>query len=220
MVELQVDEMQDNKSSLTDSPCSDDDWNAFKAKLEYYKLLFERVKLQEEVRDRWYRNYLLIMASTVTVLGLAFEFAARADRVAQIFFSSLGFFLGIVGILSFQIHLSQRYNYTVYLRRMQLLDDIFFYPKLVDEKLISRMRKPLPPNPTPGADRSAQLFYLFTNSLVLGTSGLAVGQTIKLPPKVMAFLVPAIFVASISFHFWRMLSLDRALTQLRELPSE
>ena len=52
---------------------AENDWDAFKARLEYHKHLFDRVKLQEEVRDRWFNYYLLIMAPTVTIMGIALK---------------------------------------------------------------------------------------------------------------------------------------------------
>jgi hypothetical protein len=202
------------ETSSQNSGDSENDWDAFKARLEYHKHLFDRVKLQEEVRDRWFNYYLLIMASTVTIMDFALKEMGSASQIPfQVFLSLLGIFLGIVGVIFFQIHLNQRHNYMVFLRRMELLEHNFFYPKLVDPELVSRMKKPLPRNPGGGADKNVQTLFLCTNSLVLAISGFTFGQTINISSTALVFLSVVAFAASAVYHLWRMATLSRALAR-------
>jgi hypothetical protein len=188
------------------------DWDAFKARLEYYKHLYDRVKLQEEVRDRWFRYYLLIMASTVTIMGFALREIGSAGQI-PVFLSLLGIFIGMVGVIFFRVYLNQRYNYSVFLRQMKLLDDKFFYPTLVGPQLVSHMKKPLPPNPGGGADKNVLTLFLLTNSLVLAISALTLGQTFNISPTLPTLLFVVAFLASLVYHSWQIVTLSRALTE-------
>jgi hypothetical protein len=70
------------------------------------ELLWQRLKLQEEVRDRWFRYSLLILAVPLGVAA-AFERAEVADR-AVVAAGALLFFL--IGVCFLLLHVMQRIN--------------------------------------------------------------------------------------------------------------
>jgi hypothetical protein len=195
-----------------------DPWKPFERWLDYHCHLFERVKLQEDVRDRWFRYYLVIMASTITILGLAFQLAAK-EKVAvalKWFFPLLGLFFSGVGILFFLLHLSQRYNYRAFMERMKLLEEKIFYPMLPD-KVAARMKTPLPKNPVAKAAVTAQRFFLLINSLTLAVSSMAILQMILSQWnwstqnwKVVSFAV-IVFIACGRWHHVRINKLEDIL---------
>jgi len=189
----------------------------FEQWLYYHCHLFERVKLQEDVRDRWFRYYLVIMASTITILGLAFRFAKEQEVVAlKWFFPLLGLFLGVVGILFFLLHLSQRYNYRAFMERMTLLEEEIFYPMLSD-RVAARMKTPLPKNPAAKAAVTAQRFFLLINSLTLAVSSMAILQMIlgRWHWTVVSFAV-IVFIACGWWHHARINELEDILDRPRK----
>ncbi len=213
--------MSEKEPSLTSDngkPEELDRWKAFDRWIDFYVHLFERVKLQEEARDRWFRYYLIIMGSAATMLGVFLRLANEGERVAlSWFFPLFGFFLGTVGILFFLLALSQRYNYRTFMERMTLLEEQIFYPMLPDEKAAARMESPLPASPIAKAAVTGHRLFLLINSLVLAVSSATTLQMILCRWHwATGALAVIVFIACGWWHHARISKLEEVLCEPRK----
>lgn len=87
--------------------------------------LFEQVKLQQEVRDRWFQHYLSIIGAVSALAALCFGFFS--DHVSQkyllLFIASVFFLAGILGILFYVLYMMQRQNYRKIYKGLEVLQD-------------------------------------------------------------------------------------------------
>lgn len=90
--------------------------------IQYLRYLFESVKLQQEIRDRWFLYYLSVAGA---VLGVAlsagkayFESSIHVDALCLLLLF-ICLFMGAIGLCFFMIYLRQRANYLSLYRRIE-----------------------------------------------------------------------------------------------------
>ena len=113
--------------------------------ISYLKYLFEQVKLQQEVRDRWFRYYLII-AGAVLGTGIAIARLFYIDKYSQIMcltLLTLSLAMGLIGLCFFMIYLRQRSNYIHQYKAIALAENILFTK--VNQQESSLITKPLEP---------------------------------------------------------------------------
>ena len=84
-----------------------------------FSVLFEQVRLQQEVRDRWFGHYLTIVGAIATVATLCLKFFETSVRKNVLFvvIGAIFVFTGTLGVLFYILYLCQRRNYRdVYVR--------------------------------------------------------------------------------------------------------
>jgi hypothetical protein len=97
------------------TPLSPSDW------LDYLKYMFDQVRLQQEIRDRWFTYYLAISGAVLGV-GIAVVklfYTSQFDSRLSLLLLALSAFMFLVGICFFMIYLRQRMNYLPYYCAMQ-----------------------------------------------------------------------------------------------------
>lgn len=91
--------------------------------VETAKFIFEQVKLQQEVRDRWFGYYLTINAATAALatllLNLKLPYSLSPAFVASVPVATNT----IIGVLFYELYLHQRSNYLSRYKILQMLQD-------------------------------------------------------------------------------------------------
>ena len=94
--------------------------------IEYLKFMFEHVKLQQEVRDRWFRYYLII-TGVISAAGITAIQLFYVDGSFNKFLFSLLLLLSIamfcIGSCFFMIYLKQRLNYLKQYKIIEILEN-------------------------------------------------------------------------------------------------
>lgn len=94
-------------------------------------VLFDQVKLQQEVRDRWFGHYLTIIGALVALATLClklFENTVNKEKL-YMFLGLMFVFAGLLGTLFFILYLCQRKNYK----------QTYIFLSLVQNEIISSM---------------------------------------------------------------------------------
>lgn len=96
--------------------------------ISYLNFMFEQVKLQQEVRDRWFRYYLTI-AGAVLGTGLAivkFFYKNNFNSILCLLLLALCVSMALIGICFFMIYLRQRANYIQQYKIIGYVEDKLF----------------------------------------------------------------------------------------------
>ena len=131
--------------------------------IEYYKAIFEQVKLQQEVRDKWTNYYLIVTGAVIAISGTVFKVFQSSSREMFYTLAFLSFSAFVIGSLFFLIYLRQRLNYQ---KLYKLLDG-------VQKRLLKNENELLELTQSPphfgmskyGADFYGVWFHIFVNSL-------------------------------------------------------
>lgn len=77
------------------------------------ELLFQQIKLQQEVRDKWFSYYLSIIGGVVALSTFSFNIFNNALSIDNILVLTglIFIFTGIIGVLFYIVYLHQRLNY-------------------------------------------------------------------------------------------------------------
>lgn len=145
-------------------------------------VLFERVKLQQEVRDRWFGHYLTIIGSLTALATLCLKFFEDVGQ-KEMLYMFLGLMFGfacLLGSLFYILYLYQRKNYKETYRLLSMIQRAVFKSisviplKLYEESTFSTKRH--------GAD----FYTLFIQSIIDATMFaiaivfLAISQNLRL----------------------------------------
>lgn len=96
--------------------------------ISYLGFLFEQVKLQQEVRDRWFRYYITI-AGAVLGTGIAIAklfYNSKFNQGLCLILLALSTAMGLIGICFFMIYLRQRSNYIQQYKAIAYVEDRMF----------------------------------------------------------------------------------------------
>lgn len=100
-------------------------------------VLFEQVKLQQEVRDRWFGHYLSIIAAISALAALCFGYFV--DRLGEKllfgFLSAVFLLAGILGILFYILYIRQRQNYRKQYRLLSVVQEKIMKQVLTEQEL-------------------------------------------------------------------------------------
>lgn len=100
--------------------------------------MFEQVKLQQEVRDRWFRYYMTI-AGAVLGTGIAVAKLFYDNKFNQslcLLLLALSIGMGLIGICFFMIYLRQRSNYLQQYKTIVHVEDKLFSIEEQSEKQV------------------------------------------------------------------------------------
>lgn len=103
--------------------------------LSIYPVLFEQVKLQQEVRDRWFGHYISIIAAIVTLATLCLKFFEDSTKIESIYFMvGLIFILaGVLGVLFYVLYLCQRQNYRQVYAKLYVIQTVLLESSLPND---------------------------------------------------------------------------------------
>lgn len=95
-------------------------------------VLFEQVKLQQEVRDRWFAHYISIIGAIAALATLYFEFFKDTVNKKCLFLviSLIFLFAAIIGVLFYVLYLNQRQNYKKQYNTLSLVQDMILKKEL------------------------------------------------------------------------------------------
>lgn len=145
-------------------------------------VLFEQVKLQQEVRDRWFGHYLTIigaLAALATLCLKIFENIAQKEML-YLFLGMLFVFACLLGSLFYILYLCQRKNYKQTYNVLSALQTEIFKsmsvipPQLYKESVFSTKRH--------GADFYTLLIQSLIDAtmLAVGIAFLSISQMVKI----------------------------------------
>lgn len=106
--------------------------------IDYLKYMLEQVKLQQDVRDRWFGYYLSIAGATLA-LGIAVVklfYSTAFDLRLSVLLFALTATMFLIGVCFFMIYIRQRINYLSYYRTMQDAEIEFLRCKASEEQRI------------------------------------------------------------------------------------
>jgi hypothetical protein len=136
--------------------------------LDYVKCLYDDLHTLKDVRDRWFRHYLTLVATPLAVLWIYIK--TRPEGPSSLFekemFLALAAVFFAVGVISFLIYLRQRINVLSAYRRIRLLESHIVLPGLTEiaPSLAAEQAKTLSPSQL-NADAYASLLHIIINSL-------------------------------------------------------
>ena len=174
-----------------------------KSALEYATYLQSEMHFQKEVRDRWFRYYLIITTLPLGVVIGLFRFKevniSLNGFLPVVTLSS--FILFVLGFLFFLVHIHQRINYLSGVKRISGLEtkDIvgFFNSKDTHHKILN---SPMERNQL-CADLYTNRIYIFLNSVWIATAGFFFATYIsEIDALVKYSAVVGIFIVSLFFH--------------------
>lgn len=81
--------------------------------ISYTRIIFDQVKLQQEVRDRWFEHYIAIIGAITGIATLCLGLFSNSMQTNYLLLLAGGIFIlaSILGILFYMLYLNQRYNY-------------------------------------------------------------------------------------------------------------
>lgn len=95
--------------------------------LGYANFIFDQVKFQQEVRDKWFGIYLTIVGSVVGFATIVFAVFSKSWNITilQIILGCIFISTGLLGILFYFLFLTQRVNYKLHYRVLNELQANF-----------------------------------------------------------------------------------------------
>ena len=140
--------------------------------IEYLKFMFSQVQLQQEVRDRWFRYYLLIMSAFLTLILASIKWIDKinSSEYLPLFISIISFLALIIGLMFFMIYLHQRRNYLKTYKLMDIADKII-NSKIADSSPNNNSKKNKSNwQPKKGADYYTLCIYTIINTIYIISS--------------------------------------------------
>ncbi len=189
--------------------------------IEYLKAITEQLKMQQEVRDKWFRFYLIMVGPIFGALVVILRSDLMKNNVdyTNWLTTILCFCIFLIGLLFFLMYVRQRFNHLILYRRIEIIEKTVIEPAIfgTDRKIVYHKHYQF------GADFYASCIYIFLNSfwLTLGVFFVLHHQkiTITKPIETAFFLVElAVFILAIFFQdFVRRLILNRHKKKDEEL---
>lgn len=162
--------------------------------------LFQQIKLQQEVRDRWFGHYLSIVAAVSTFVTVSLKvFEGSISNTILFIIASVGFLLAsFLGVLFYSLYLHQRKNYRKIYSIMEVIQNKLF-ESIIGKEYENQIfaQNSFKPNKY-GADYITLLIENIMCSLCLGVSvvflGLASEKALKCIIIVAVVLTLALFI--------------------------
>ena len=133
---------------MREQPSSEqqDNQNELEYLILFFDSLFEQVKLQQEVRDRWFGHFLSIIGAVSALAALCYGFFSNhiSQQYLLLFIAAVFFLTGIIGILFYILYMKQRQNYRKLYRGLAVLQDKISQMLLTEkeqEKMIVLFKK-------------------------------------------------------------------------------
>ncbi len=172
-------------------------------------VLFNQVKLQQEVRDRWFGHYLTIIGSLTALATLCLKLFENTvkKKILYMFLGLMFLFASSLGILFFILYLCQRKNYKQTYNYLSVVQNEMFksmsqIPKKLYEKSTFTTRR-----------RGADFYTLLIQSLIdavmfsIGIFFLLISQSIKMHIvsifAIIGFILIIVILQLIRYFFER-----------------
>lgn len=172
-------------------------------------VLFNQVKLQQEVRDRWFGHYLTIIGSLTALATLCLKLFENTvkKKILYMFLGLMFLFASSLGILFFILYLCQRKNYKQTYNYLSVVQNEMFksmshIPKKLYEKSTFTTRR-----------RGADFYTLLIQSLIdavmfsIGILFLLISQSIKMHIvsifAIIGFILIIVILQLIRYFFER-----------------
>ena len=99
-------------------------------------VLFNQVKLQQEVRDRWFGHYLTIIGSLTALATLCLKLFENTvkKKILYMFLGLMFLFASSLGILFFILYLCQRKNYKQTYNYLSVVQNVKCYTERAVDK--------------------------------------------------------------------------------------
>ena len=160
----------------------------------YLNFLFDQVKLQQEIRDRWFSYYMTI-SGAVSITGLTavqFFYDRGFNFNLYLFFFVLSTVMFLIGICFFMIYIRQRYNYLKIYRIMESVEKKYLDNVYEELHMSLRIQKY-------GADFFTSWIHIIINSIFLSISSILLllmlfGNQIRIMQILISLLVFGISV--------------------------
>lgn len=131
--------------------------------IDFANYIFEQVKNQQDVRDKWMEIYLSIVGGVSVFATFTLAFFTETIRIMDLYrvLGAIFFLTGILGLLFYMLFLAQRANYKLHYRVLDEIQKI-----VINTYLAQPYGVYYPTNRTPfkkfkhGADFSHQLFKM------------------------------------------------------------
>lgn len=172
-------------------------------------VLFNQVKLQQEVRDRWFGHYLTIIGSLTALATLCLKLFENTvkKKILYMFLGLIFLFASSLGILFFILYLCQRKNYKQTYNYLSVVQNEMF-------KSMSQIPKKLYEKSTFTTRRHGADFYtLLIQSLIdaamfsIGNVFLLISQSIKMHIvsifAIIGFILIIVILQLIRYFFER-----------------
>ncbi|MCX6829431.1 MAG: hypothetical protein NT002_09155 [candidate division Zixibacteria bacterium] len=147
-------------------------------KLEYIKFIGERIKLQQEVRDRWFKYYLTIagaiFGTALALINLIHAEDFNVHLYAILFVLCIIMFL--IGFCFLMIYINQRKNYLRFFDQMNIVEESVIHDLgLFDDQIHGKRNIERPTQRKArrfGADVFTIWVHIIINSLYAGFASL------------------------------------------------
>lgn len=176
--------------------------------IEVSNFLFSQVKLQQEVRDRWFGHYLTIVGAVLafsTLLIKLFESTVTYEILFAIS-SSIFALTSILGFIFYILYLCQRSNYRKHYKLLEIIQ-----VELV-EKCLKKSYRVFYPFHSPfaknkhGADFYTLLIQNIISSFCIGVSVALMMFSLHVPiiPSIIVSLLMAFVMAIVLFTIFKL----------------
>lgn len=165
-------------------------------------IIFEQVKLQQEVRDRWFEHYIAIIGaiSALATLCLGLFSDSMQTNILLLLVSVIFLLASFLGVLFYVLYLNQRYNYKRNYKLLSALEGKILKKQIGNDLKTFTTRKH-------GADFITLLIEnvicaaCFTASICFFTSGLSLATPYIVTSGIAAFAL-CILILQIIYNRW------------------
>jgi len=131
--------------------------------IEYLKTITEQLKMQQEVRDKWFRFYLIMVGPIFAALVgiLRSDLMEYNVNYTHWLTTILCFCIFLIGLFFFLMYVRQRYNHLILYRRVEIIEKTIVKPAIfgTDGKIVFHKHYQF------GADFYASCIYILLNSI-------------------------------------------------------
>lgn len=105
--------------------------------LSFLSVLFDQVRLQQEVRDRWFGHYIAIIGAIIAAATIYLKFFENAVDKIELYISAgaIFTFAGVISVLFYILYLRQRRNYKKVYAQLSLIQSIVIENNLTDKQV-------------------------------------------------------------------------------------
>lgn len=161
-------------------------------------VIFEQIRLQQEVRDRWFEHYISIIGAIAALATLFFSFLHNTVSQSVLFHFLGGIFLFayILGVCFYLLYIKQRQNYRKTYREFNKIQEMIFERYINPNKKSEidysiKIRKF-------GADFITIIIENILCSACLALAGLFVGIGYSLKKIYLIIILISLFVISLT----------------------
>ncbi len=170
--------------------------------ISFTSIIFDQVKLQQEVRDRWFEHYIAIIGAITGLVTLCLGLFSNSIQTNYLLILVGCIFLlsSVLGILFYMLYLNQRYNYKRNYKLLSSLEGRILKKQLNNEVQTFTTRKH-------GADYITLLIEnvicaaCFTASSCFLASGFGLATLYIVLIGILSFCL-CIIILQIIYHRW------------------